>query len=80
MSLLGFSEEVLDAYVHDVEEAGREQLVVALQVTIGGLIFLDMDEASGDLLHQIALLVKDNCKYADTMIDVMHQVTDCRWY
>ena len=80
MSLLSFSEEVLDAYVNHIEETGGEQLVVALQITISGLIFLDMDEASRGLLYKVTLLVKNNCENAYGMIDVMHQITDIRWY
>ena len=51
ISLLSFSEEVLNAYINHIEETGGEQLVVALQVTISGLILLDMDKASRDLLY-----------------------------
>ena len=62
VTLLGFLKEVLDSDIYDIEESGREGLVVLLKVAVGCLFFLDVEENRGKLLDQITCCIKNYCK------------------
>ena len=49
---------------------GYKEVVVSKQVTIGGLIFLDICKATVDLCYVVAALAEDDGDDMENMIDM----------
>ena len=71
--MLSCCENILDMYVRYVHDVGCKEVVVSKQVTICGLIFLDMCKATVDLCYVVAILAEDDGEDMENMIGMVLQ-------